>query len=493
MKIHLIFFLFILFVGNLSGQKHFEFTPEMKEAHALVMSLRFVEAKPLIAKIKKDDPENLMVYHVENYMDFFTCYINENKAEFEQLEQNKDSRLRMILKGDKNSPYYLYLQANIRLHWALARLKFEEYFTAFLEVNKAFKLLNENTRKFPDFVPNKKDLGILHAAIGTIPDNYRWGVQMLTSLSGTINQGREEIQSVMDYAKENDFIYAQEPRVLYAYLLMHLQNDGAAAWNMLSSDDIDPTTNPLAAFTVSNVAMRTGRNDEAITTLENRPLGAKYHPFPYLGYMLGEAKLRRLDVDADQYFLDYLKNFKGRHFIKEAYQKLAWHSMIHGDMQKFYTYFEKIKSNGRTVTGGDKNADQDARNGVVYNVALLKARLLFDGGYYEKAQAFLSTKSSENFKNQRDKLEFTYRMGRVLHKLKRRASAIQFYEKTIETGADEPYYFACNSALQLGLLFEDLGNKTLAKTYFKKCTSIYPKEHKTALHQQAKAGLARVK
>ena len=120
---------------------------------------------------------------------------------------------------------------------------------------------------------------------------------------------------------------------------MHLQNDGEEAWNMLRSTDIDPTTNPLAAFTVSNVAMRTGRNDEAITTLKNRPTGKAYHPFPYLGYMLGEAKLRRLDADADQYFLGYLKNFKGRHFIKEAYQKLAWHSMIQGDYQKFYTLY----------------------------------------------------------------------------------------------------------------------------------------------------------
>ena len=50
------------------------------------------------------------------------------------------------------------------------KLKFEEYFTAFNEVSKAYKLLTENQYRHPSFVANKKSLGILHAIIGTIPD-----------------------------------------------------------------------------------------------------------------------------------------------------------------------------------------------------------------------------------------------------------------------------------------------------------------------------------
>ncbi len=493
MRIFSTIFFVVMFFGTATGQGRYEYTSDATEAYDLVMSLRFNEARTKINFVKQNDPNNLIVHYIENYLDFFTCYINEDKAEFDRLEKNKDYRIKLIKEGDSTSPYHLYLQASIRLHWALARLKFSEYITSFREVNKAFKLLKQNEKKFPNFMPNKKDLGILHAMVGTIPDNYKWGVELLTSLTGTIDQGKAEIKEVLDYSDNNYFIYEHETRVLYAYLMMHLDNDGDNAWNLLRTSKFDPTENPLAAFTMANVAMRTGRNDEAIDILLKRPQGKKYHPFPYLDFMLGNAKMRRLDADSDKYFLKYLKEFKGIHFIKESYQRLSWNALINDDLSLFYKYNQKIKSEGNSVTGGDKNALLDAKVPVIHHVALLKARLLFDGGYYQKGYDILKSLSSDDFKDRRSKLEFTYRLGRILHKLKKYHSAISFYEKTIENGADEPWYFACNSALQIGLLFEELKSYDQAKAYFQKCTTISPDEHKTGLHQQAKAGLSRIK
>jgi len=482
----------VMLYSNAIGQGRFEFTNDATEAYNLVMSLRFDEARTKIDHIKQNDPSNLIVHYIENYIDFFTCYINEDKTEFSRLEKNKNYRIDLIRKGDPNSPYHLYLEASIRLHWALVRIKFSEYFTAFRDVNKAFKALKENEKKFPNFMPNKKDLGILHAMVGTIPDNYKWGVELFTSLTGTIGQGKAEIKEVLDYSNNNYFIFDQETRVIYAYLLMHLENDGDNAWKMLGTSKFDPTENPLVAFTMSNVAMRTGRNDEAIEILLNRPQGAKYHPFPYLDFMLGNAKMRRLDSDADQYFLNYLAQFKGIHFIKESYQRLSWNALINDNLSLFYKYNEKVKSEGNSVTGGDKNALLDAKVPVIHHVALLKARLLFDGGYYQKGYDVLKSYSSDDFKDRRSKLEFTYRLGRLLHKLKKYHSAISFYDKTIENGKKDAWYFACNSALQTGLLFEEIKSYDQAKAYFKKCLQIYPDEHRTGLHQQAKAGLSRM-
>ena len=483
----------LLFTFCLFGKSYFEWTPQTKDAYDDVMSLRFAEAKIKINQLKKAEPQNLMVHHVEDYMDFLRCYINEDKVEFARLEKNKKKRLSLFESGDENSPYYLYLQASTRLHWAMARLKFDEYFTAFGEVNKAFKLLTRNSKKYPNFMPNKKDLGIMHAMVGTIPDNYKWGVEMLTSLSGTLDQGRGEIKEVLQHARTGNFPYELETKVIYCYMLLYLENDAEEAWKMLQSSNLDESANPLAAFIKGNVAMRIGKNDEAIAALNNKPTSVEYHPFPYLDFMLGMAKLRRLDKDADKYFLKYVKKFKGRHFQKEAYQKLSWHALINGDNQSYYQYKQKVKSEGYASTGSDKSALKEAKSSRVPNAGLLRARLLFDGGYFQKAYDELKSKNSDQFADKQTKLEFTYRMGRILHKLKRYPSAINFYQRTIEKGEHEEWYFACNSALQLGLLFEEIDNFAQAKTYFKICTDIYPSEHKTGLHQQAKAGLGRVK
>ncbi|MCB0662198.1 MAG: hypothetical protein KDC24_05640 [Saprospiraceae bacterium] len=444
--------------------------------------------------MRAKEPDNLIRLQLENYIDFFTVYITEDEAVFEALEKNKDNRIAIIKdSGLDNSPYFLYLQANIRLHWALARLKFEEYYTAFLEVNKAFKLLEANEEKFPRFLPNKKDLGILHAMVGTIPDNYKWGVELLTSLNGTIHQGKSEIEAVIKNAQTNQFTYEVETLVLYSYLLMHLENDAETAWSQLKSGKLNPKTSLLACFTLANVAMRTGRNDEAISILENRPGGKDYFEFPYLDFMLGTAKLRRLDQDSDQYFHRFLDRFHGRHFIKEAYQKLAWSALMKGNNTLFETYRKKVLSKGNLVVGGDKNAEQDAKSNYIPDLTLLKARLLFDGGYYKKAYEQLLAKTSSEFTGQRGQLEFTYRMGRILHKMGKTNEAIRYYSQTIEEGRNAPYYFACNAALQAGLLFESVHNTKAALQYFDVCTNIHPEEHKTALHQQAKAGMERIK
>jgi hypothetical protein len=55
-----------------------------------------------------------------------------------------------------------------------SRLKFEQYPTAAYELVKAYKLLEENQKKFPDFTLNKKGLGLIHALLGAVPKEFNW-------------------------------------------------------------------------------------------------------------------------------------------------------------------------------------------------------------------------------------------------------------------------------------------------------------------------------
>lgn len=111
----------------------------------------------------------MMVYHIEDYIDFYKIFINEDYNEFVELEKNKNIRLSKIASGDKKSPYYRFCEAEIKLHWALGRLKFEEYFTTLKELKSAHDLLTENSKLYPDFAINKKSLSAIHALVGTFP------------------------------------------------------------------------------------------------------------------------------------------------------------------------------------------------------------------------------------------------------------------------------------------------------------------------------------
>ena len=489
-------FALLLFLSLWSIQtaaQDFEISPKVKTAYEKVLSLQFNAAYQLIEEIKIESPDNLMVYHLENYIDFFRIYINENEQEFDRLKKNKSERLAKIKTGDPNSPYYLFLLADIRLQWALARLKFEEYVTSFTEVSKAYKLLKKNQAKFPDFMPNLKDLGILHAMVGTIPDNYQWGIKLLGGMDGDIELGRTELERVLNYTKHNDFLFGTETAVLYAFFLLHLDNNSEAAWEMVNSGRLKPKENPLHAFIMANIAMRTGKNDQAIDLLENYPKSKAYYSFSYMEYLLGLAKLRRLDKDANRHFNAFLENYEGHNFIKETYQKLAWHEIINYRPDAYQKYMKDCLTKGAKVTGGDKNALEEAKAGQLPDISLLKARLLFDGGYYKRAYQLLAQFSAKDYTTPALQLEYTYRLGRICHGMNDWEKALGYYQETIDNGSEVKFFFACNAALQSGTIHESLNNFSEAKTYYKLCLKLKPNEYRSGLHQKAKAGLARLK
>ena len=246
-------------------------------------------------------------------------------------------------------------------------------------------------------------------------------------------------------------------------------------------------------FALANVGMRTGHNDEAIKLLEQMPTGAQYQPFPYRYFLLGIAKLYRLDTDANQALQQFLNNYKGQFGIKEAYQKLAWFQLLKNDQQGYWNYIYQAKIQGITRADTDKAADREANKGEMPDVQLLKARLLFDGGYLQRAYDLIKNNETQFAKYEKTQLEYLYRMGRICHKLNKSQEAINYYSQTIDKGAQKPWYFACNAALQLGLLYEDNKEWANARAAYQRAVKIDTEEYAASLHARAKAGINRVK
>jgi hypothetical protein len=127
--------------------------------------------------------------------------------------------------------------------------------------------------------------------------------------------------------------------------------------------------------------------------------------------MLGMAKLHRLDPDADLYLKSYLRQFKGRNYIKEAYQKLAWSQLVEGNVAGYLMNNANIIKYGRAIVDEDKAALREANAGQMPNIDLLKARLLYDGNYYQRSYQLLNSKKESDFNSVQERLEYNYRMG----------------------------------------------------------------------------------
>lgn len=471
----------------------FQYDNKICEAYDKIQHLQLNEAKTILQNLRQNQPNNLAIVHLEDYQDFFRLYLSENENELSTYKKRLDERLSNLQKGGPDSPYFLYVQADMLLHWALLKIKFGDYLATFNAAGRAYRLLKRNQEKFPSFMPNYKNLGLLHALAGTIPDQYRWGAKLLGGLSGTIEQGKNELEKVLTYAEKNEnFLFAEESAVMYAMLLLYLANEPDAAWQACEKYRFKPVSNPVHCFTKATIALRSGRNDEAIQILSKRTINPGEATFPYLDFLLGLAKIRRLDFEANQAFQRFLQQFKGQNYIKEAYQKLAWIELLQGDKVTYQNYMKRCLEKGQSTYGADEHAQAEAETGQMPNTTLLKARLLFDGGYYQKAHDLLKEKDEKDFSPERLRLEYNYRLGRILHGLKRYPEALQQYQKTIQQGAQSSEYYACNAALQAGLLCEKRKQYDSARHYFKRCLQLQPREYKNSLHQAAKAGLNRI-
>jgi len=492
MKHFLLLFLFLA-LTPLHARKYFDFNTSARDAYQKVLSLRFGEARVAIDALKQREPENMIGPFVENYLDFLQIFVDDDRAAYHRRSKNMDARLDKISRGDQNSPWNLYCQAEIRLQWAVLRGRFGDQLSCLSEIKQAYALLEENQRKHPGFVANKKSLGLIHALVGNVPEEYRWAIRAAGGMTGTVAQGLAELDEVLLYAKSNDFPFEEETLVAYSFLQLYLNNQDNKAWNTLKNSKLNPKSNPLAAYALANMAIKLGKTDEAIRLLQEAPQGGAFHPFYYRLYLLGLAKLYRLDLDANQPLQDFAQYFPGQNALKETYQKLAWHHLVHGNESGYWAYMGYVKTKGSEQSDPDKAALREAKSGEMPDPRLLRARLLFDGGYYSRAHELLKNVASE-YKNQRkNNLEYHYRMGRIVHKMGQTQEAIRLYSLTIESGAKEPWYFACNAALQMGTLQEEKRDFKSARAAYQRCLSIQPQEYASGLHARAKAGLGRCK
>jgi tetratricopeptide (TPR) repeat protein len=123
----------------------------------------------------------------------------------------------------------------------------------------------------------------------------------------------------------------------------------------------------------------------------------------------------------------------------------------------------------------------------------LKARLFTDGGYYDQAASALKSIAPGELKLAKEQTEFYYRKARLAHKTNDIASAKTFYLQSITMTKDNPWYFAPNSALQLGYIAQEQKDYVAAKKYFEQALSYKKHEYKDGIDSKAKAGLEQIK
>jgi hypothetical protein len=490
MNAFFISFLFYLLPGACFAQKVFDFNTACRNAYKEIIQLKLDNGQRILDAEKSRHPDNLIPYFLENYIDFFTLFFNEDPAEYKKRIGNAEKRLDLIDEGPEDSPFYLYAKSVIHFQWASVKIKFGHNWDAGWEFRRSFLQVKENLSSFPSFSPNLLYNGAMQVAAGTIPDGYKWLSSML-GIKGTIKNGMARLEKFLAATDEWAQLFREEAVFYYCYLKFYIENDKEGVFSFIRSQQLDVVNNHLFAYLAANLGLNNQMAESAKQVIMARNTSPGYLVTPVWDMELGFAKLNHLEPDADIYLQRFLDHFKGKFYVKDVLQKLSWHYYLKGDLEKALTLRKKIAKQGSTDTEADKQAQKDAISTTWPNALLLRTRLLNDGGYHREAIRLLHGKNLNDFPLPEEKLEFAYRAGRLYDDLQVDDEAIRFYKEAIALGEKRKEYFAARAALQLGFIYEKKNDKATALTWFKKCISMKDHDYKNSLDQRAKAGIAR--
>lgn len=97
--------------------------------------------------------------------------------------------------------------------------------------------------------------------------------------------------------------------------------------------------------------------------------------------------------------------------------------------------------------------------------------------------------TEDSFESEKEKTEYNYRKARLADKTGDLFTAKLYYSRTVSMSGTRPWYFAPNSALQLGYIAKSNNDTVAAKKYFELALSYKNHAYKNSIDGKAKSAL----
>lgn len=481
--------LFMLLIRAVTGQaQHVAWTPGLHRSYTDLLKGRLQSARQILSTEPVAPVNGLQIY-IADYADMMALLSSDDDQLLAQLSARESERLDQLEDLDENSPYQRWLLAEVRLHWAFVKLKFGNEAAASWGVIKAYKLLAENQRLFPNFLPTYKSLGVLRVMIGSVPDSYAW-VPRLLGLRGNIREGLADLQRA-----QRDSVFGAEARLanllIRAYVLRFTDDDEVS----LNRFVVESPDNLLVRFFAATTAMKNAHSEQALSWLTTRPVGPAYVSLPVIENLLGDIYLQKGQyATALTHYGLFLTGYRGQNLVKDSHYKRFLCYWLAGDEARAHAELPRVLATGRTTVEADKAAQKAAQTYLkvfpsLRQRALMQARLAADGGFLEQALTVLKPYCEATFQTVPERAEYQYRLGRIYQKQGNVPDAINAFERSIVLSEPGQLSFGATSALQLGYLYQEQRNVPKAKQAFEKALSYKHHEYKNSVDNKARAAL----
>jgi tetratricopeptide (TPR) repeat protein len=112
----------------------------------------------------------------------------------------------------------------------------------------------------------------------------------------------------------------------------------------------------------ANLYLNHQQSNKALSLIQQVENNSNYLPLPFWNLELGYAYLNELKLDkAQKHLTEFTQGFKGKFYVKDAYERLSWIAYFQGDIKKAEAYRKSVLTMGNQVTDADKQAYQNAK------------------------------------------------------------------------------------------------------------------------------------
>lgn len=485
---------FVLFSVRPSVAKStFRLTAEIQLSQEEIFRLHFIAGDSLLLLSEKKESLNLAIPWLRCKQQFLQAFVGEDPKDYYDFKlmaadfvENADK-----FSLDNNDSLAGFAVAEILLFKALLHAKNSEYISSAWDLHQCHSKITWCKKQFPDYPVTAIVSGALDMVLGAVPANYEWLLHVV-DMQGDIEIGRQQMLRFLQTIQGGQY-ECMEDEVVFALASLHAsltpdQPVNPLLMRLLKSGVV---RNELIRISWAGILMKQRENDRALEVLSHPYDLSATLPLYFLDFRLGVARMRAFDKRASADLYRFLRNFKGGNYRKAAWQKLAWMRLMDGDTIGYRSCMRSCLLAGDELMDEDREAQREAQEAVVPSVFLLRARILFDGGYYRKSLDELTSIAVDFPLTTKDRLELTYRFARVLQCEGREEHAIRYYQNTLENGRNQSWYFAANSALMLGSIYEAHHDCSTARKYYAVCLSLRRHDYQNSIDQKAKAGLKR--
>ncbi len=488
---HLFFIFTIPFISFGAGKgpgKTDDIPSQLLDAYSAFIDFNFKKAGEELEQFKSTGHSHPFEWYIASMMETSSLLSIGDKKDYQIKKKLESQFLDRVYELSDDDPYKPFLISEIKMQWALVRLKFGDEFSAMWNLRQIYFVSKKAIKQHPDFLPLYKTYGFLLALFSGTPKKYQWIIKIFG-----INADMEKAVELLDKADDKTNPVRPESLILTALIHTYYYNNYQDALPICRQLLPRHPNSSLIRLVFAFILSKNSNDSQALRLLSGLPDSLPgYLPVPAWHYLLGEIYLHKGAYSkAIVEYNRFLAMQKGRDLIKDAHYKMAMCYWLDGNKILAEKELSAGASCGETETEMDKYADYMIRSGSLPDRQLLKARYYTDGGYFHKADSLLEHLDTTGFTSHADLVEYNYRKARLFHKTGDRDDAIDFYKKTISLQDDDHWYFAPNSCLQLGYLYMK-NSPEKACYYFRKVFNYKFEIYQRSIQDKARLSLKKI-